>query len=127
MEPFAYPDDIEKVWRPLTDEETTLASGLIDQASSKLRALIPNIDSLIYTDELRQVLARAAVVNAVKRVLMNPEALRQISHTTGPYTDSKTLDTAISSGLVYIDSGDLVGLTVRRSAIRSFRVNSGLS
>jgi hypothetical protein len=126
MQNFAWVADIEKIWRPLTDAEKVMAEGLIEQASMKLRARIPNIDALILGNELRTELARAAVVNAVKRVLMNPEALRVMSTTTGPFSESKTIDTALSSGFVYIDSGDLAGLIFRKSTIRSFRVNAGL-
>lgn len=123
---FAEVYDIEKIWRPLTEDETSMAAGLLTQASMKLRARIPNIDTLIAASELRTELARASVVNAVKRVLMNPEALRVISTTTGPFSESKTIDTALSSGFVYIDEGDLTGLLFKKSSIRSFRVNAGL-
>ena len=86
MEPFATVDDIERVWRELSDAESAMAEGLLSEASMKLRAKIPNIDTLIAGNELRTELARMAVVNAVKRVLMNPEALRVYSTTTGPFS-----------------------------------------
>jgi hypothetical protein len=127
MHPFATVEDIERVWRELTPAEELMAEGLIAEASLKLRVAIPNIDALVDANHvLRSELAKAAVVNAVKRVLMNPEALRQYSVTTGPFSESKTIDNALSSGFIYIDKGDLVGLIFKKSAIRSFRVRAGL-
>lgn len=128
---FAAPDDIVAVFRPLTPVETTLATGLLAQASLKLRLaarkLGADIDTLML-DELTAAAVVATVVNAAKRVLMNPEALRQISTTTGPMTDSKTIDAAVSSGLLYLSDADLADVfpAQPKSLMRSFTVRAGM-
>jgi len=131
MDPFAYPEDIESVFRPLTDAEINLATGLIQQATMKLRlaARRRHIDlDLLWADPLTAEAITAALVNAAKRVLMNPEGIRQLSETTGPMTESRTIDAAISSGLLYLDNTDLADIfpATRPKSIRSFRVRSGL-
>lgn len=127
MDPFALPSDIEAVWRPLTAEEDAIAFGLIEQASMLLRARVAGIDARAAVDPVAKAVAQAAVVNAVKRVLLNPGAVRQRSQTSGPFSESATLDSSISTGAVYIDPNDLVGL-VSSTGVglpRTARVRSG--
>ncbi len=128
MFPFVDPSDIAAVFRPLTDAEIVLADGLINQAPNKLRrmALKRGVDIDAITDPLTEDAIRTAVVNSVKRVLMNPEAVRQLSTTDGPFTTSKTIDSSISSGLLYFDPSDLADFIPARPRARSFRVRAGL-
>jgi hypothetical protein len=127
MEPFATVDDVESVWRPLTDAEKVVADGLLVQASAKLRARVPNIDARVADSELVAALAKIAVVNAVKRVLQNPEATRQISETAGPFSRNVTVDTALSSGLLYISDDDLADLVGTGFALGTARLWPGLA
>ncbi|MDN4616413.1 Gp19/Gp15/Gp42 family protein [Leifsonia sp. F6_8S_P_1B] len=128
MAAFADPDDVAEVWQPLTPEQVLVAKALLEQASLKLRLAARrrgrDMDAMVTADDLTAQAARVAVVNAVKRVLMNPEALRQISETTGPFSTSKTIDSSLSSGELYIESADLADLLPGRSPVRSFRVRS---
>ena len=131
MEPLAQPSDIVAIWQPLTTAQAVLAPGLIAQASLKLRLLARrrgvDLDALML-DELTKAAVTNAVASAVKRVLMNPEAVRQMSITTGPMSESRTLDTAISSGLLYLDDDDLADIfpIVKRSRMRSFTIRPGM-
>lgn len=127
MAEIATKDNVIEAWGPLSVREEQVVDWLISEADTKLRLRVPTIDTVMEAGGLQAKLATIAVVNAVKRVLLNPEAVRQISTTTGPVTDSKTIDAAVSSGLLYISEEDLRGLLKkhRRSGIRSFRVRSG--
>lgn len=113
MTPFAEAEDVAAVWQPLTTEQESLAEALLEQASTKLRVLVPTIDAQIEADVsgLKRSLAKAAVVNGVKRVLSNPDGLLQ--ETIDDYTWRR--DSAVSSGALYIDAADLVGLRVKTS------------
>lgn len=129
--PFATSADIVAVWRPLKPEEEVIAPGLIDQASNKLRLAGRrkgvDIDALFASaDTVKRDAITAVVVNAVKRVLMNPEAVRQYSETTGPFTESKTIDSAVSAGILYLAPGDLSDIFPTRSPYTSFRLRAGL-
>ena len=132
IESFAEPRDIAAVWQPLDPAEEILAPALLRQASTKLRLEARrrnvDIDSLVFGDELIAEAAKDTVVNAAKRVLMNPEAARQMSVTTGPMTESKTMDTALSSGLLYLSDSDLADVfpPVPRRLMRSFTVRAGM-
>jgi hypothetical protein len=128
MTAFAVPDDIANVWQPLTADQESIAEALIDQASLKLRVAARrrgrDLDAMVASDPLIGEAAQTAVVNAVKRVLMNPKALRQYSETTGPFTESQTIDSSVSTGGLYIDPSDLADILPGRSGFRSFRVKT---
>lgn len=110
MAPFAEAVDVEEVWQSDETFPSEIADALLAQASAKLRVMVPTIDTLV-TDELKAELAKIAVVNAVRRVLRNPDGLLQ--ETIDDYTWRR--DSAVSSGALYIDAADLVGLRVKTS------------
>lgn len=122
---FATPEDVAAIYRPLTDEETTTAEGLIVYASTRLRVAVPGVDELIAGNPVKEALARFAVASAVKRVLQNPEALRSVGYAIDDYREDQTRDAAISAGGLYIDPADIVGL-VRRSSIGMIRLRPAL-
>lgn len=128
MEPFATPADVAAIYRVLSTEETALASGLLAAASLKLRIRVPRIDEMVAGSELLAEVAKLAVSMAVKRVLMNPDALRQYSETTGPFSESNTVDSAVSSGALYLSDADLEGLVPSSGGVvGSVRLRMGLA
>jgi hypothetical protein len=125
---FAVPGDVEDIYRPLTPEETALATGLLAAASLKLRVRVPDIDARIAGSELLAAIAKNAVASAAKRVLQNPDSWRQLSETTGPFSTSGTLDAAVSSGALYLAADDLVGLVSSGGPVfGSVRLRMGLA
>ncbi|WIA95805.1 Gp19/Gp15/Gp42 family protein [Curtobacterium sp. MCBA15_004] len=128
---FAESTDVSAVWGELTAGQEALVDAWLEQASNQVRLLArqrgADVDALVAADRLSAVLVRDAVVNAVKRVLMNPEGYRQLSRTKGPFTESGTIDTALSTGMIYIAEADIAGLfPVKRSRFGSFRMKAGL-
>ncbi len=128
MEPFATAADVAAIYRALDADETTLATGLLAAASVKLRVRVPDVDDKVAASPLLAEVAKFAVAAAVKRVLMNPDALRQFSETTGPFSESNTVDAAVSSGALYLSDGDLEGLVSSGGpVIGSVRLRMGLA
>jgi hypothetical protein len=126
MEPFAGEGDLVAVWRPLNPDEKASVNGLLAEASNKLRGDAPGIDSRAASDPLVAALAKSAVVNAVKRIFMNPEGY--LTETT---TDGYTyrFDSAISRGEVYISSTDLALVIPKTKSGRKFgtiRLKAGM-
>lgn len=125
MDPFAVAADIVAVWRPLTAEEITVADGLLAQASARLRVAVPTIDAQLEAEGetgLKHDLAKAAVVNAVKRVMQNPDGVLQFS--IDDYTERR--DSAVSTGALYLDKADLIGLVSRAGSWRMIQLGSAL-
>lgn len=89
MAAFATAPDVEARWRPLSAAETTVATTLLEDASTLLRALVPTIDQQITDGDIDENLVVAAVVQAVLPVLRNPDAMESesIDDWTGRYAD----------------------------------------
>lgn len=118
--------DVAAVFRPLSAAEETITPGLIAQALTKLRIRVPGVDDLAEGDELRDELARMAVVNAVKRVLINPSMMRQVAQTAGTFSQSGTYDGSAATGVIEIDDADLYGLLPSTTALPgTARIRSG--
>lgn len=106
-EPLAKPEDLEGIWRPLSATETTVAENLLRYASLMVRNRVPRLQEWIDDGAVHPDLVKLAVVLVVKRVMMNPEAARQRSLTAGPFTENITIDSALSSGALYVSDADL--------------------
>lgn len=132
--PFASPSDIEAVWGELSVEEEARVEAWLITASNNLRLIGRrrglNIDLYIACDELLETAAKDAVVEAVRRRLINPSGIRQRSTTTtdGPFSDTRmeTIDSAISAGSLYFTPEELSWLPAgKKTLLRSFTLRSG--
>lgn len=120
-----------RLMRDLTAAEAGAVPILIEEASARLDIRAPGLAARVAGgDETATTLAEAAVANAVKRVLQNPDGVKttQWSTTAGPYSgsESRTLDDSHASGALYFTAEDLVGLV--DSAVHlpmSARIRSG--
>lgn len=61
--------DVESRWRPLRDQEVTVAAQLLGDASASLRTQVQDLDVLAAADEDYADLVTATVAQAVVRVL----------------------------------------------------------
>lgn len=121
LNPFAEVHDVEAVWGELTVTEEAQVDAWLITASNNLRLIGlergVSVDSYIEGNELREQAAKDAVIESIRRRLMNPEGIRQRSRavTTGPTseTESETIDSAISAGGLYFNSDDLRWLPKR--------------
>jgi hypothetical protein len=92
MASFATVEDIEALWRPLGEDEVVGASVLLARVSALVRTRIPGIDARIGADPNLGVLATGVVVDAVLRVLRNPEGYT--SEQIGAYAYSRAAGAA---------------------------------
>lgn len=123
--PLADIDDVvEAFWRPLTDDEERVATYLIGRASSIVRDAVPDIDERIVDHRISAETVASVVVDMVLRVLKNPEALRQYTVSTDDSSESKTLDTSIASGELYLSRRQrnmLLGQNYSKSRVGTMR------
>jgi len=126
---YANAADLERAWRPLTQDEKNTADELLDYVSAILRSRVRRLDEWIADGTIDPALVRLATILPVKRVLMNPEAARQRSQTDGPFTRSITVDSAVSTGALYVSDADLaIFLPARRGAtVGTARLKAGLA
>lgn len=87
---FATPDDVEALWRPLTQVELAVAQARLTVASAVVRQRFRTIDQRVASGELSVDVVRGVVVDMVKRVLQAPDGVRSRSQTVGPFSESVT-------------------------------------
>jgi hypothetical protein len=69
------PSDIEARWRPLSDAETDIANTLIDDAITLIDVYRPSLAAAVASGVVPERIVIMTVVEAVKRVLANPDLL----------------------------------------------------
>jgi hypothetical protein len=114
---YAHLGDLAAAFRPLTEAELGVAGSLLTEASVKLRSRVPGLDAMVAADADRGLLAKAAVVNAVKRVLLNPSGMKQRSESAGVFSASGSFDDSGASGSIEFTDADLYGLVATSVAI----------
>ena len=129
MPPFADVADVEGIWRTLTDEESQLAAAWLLEASQQIRDEVPDVDGLdvderITAGSLSPDTVRSVAARMVRRVLMNPEGIRQRSHTLDDFQETVTIDSALSSSEMHITPREMNRLTGLRGRRRAFEIDT---
>jgi len=97
----------------------TQIQTLVDKAEARLLAAVPSIHRRIAAGTLSVALVEGVVEDMVLRVIKNPRALRQM----GVDDFQATIDTAVSSGALYVTTGELALLAPPpRGAVGSVRI-----
>lgn len=114
MEIIVTPEEVAAIWRPLTPAESDVVDGLARYAWLVLSHEVPGLSSRVEADPDLADLVRIELALAIKRVLVNPDFTRQVSTTVDDSTVSRTIDQAVSSGLLYFPDSSLDRLRPRR-------------
>ena len=119
MEPFATIDDMAKLWRPMTPEETERAEGLLPVVSNRLRLeaqrVGKDIDQMIEESEAYKDVVKSVTVDVVARTLMTPtdkEPMTQFSQSALGYSVQGTF--LNPGGGIFIKRDELKALGLRR-------------
>lgn len=119
MQPFATIDDIEKLWRPLKQDETTRAESLLEVVSDSLRVeadkVGKNIDAMIVNSASYANVVRSVTVDVVARTLMTSteqEPMTQTAESALGYTWSGSY--LVPGGGLFIKNSELSRLGLKR-------------
>lgn len=104
--PFADPADVQAVWRPLSDDETVVAAGLL-AAASQLIVEIPAVAVRILAGTVADATLRYVCAQMVLRVMLNPERLKQYTVTVDDSTQSGVYTDAVVSGELMISPPEM--------------------
>lgn len=98
MTAFAAPEDVADLWRPLSVAEAVATGALLDRVSALIRLRRPTIDARLAAEPNLALVARGVAVDAVLRVLRNPDGLtfEQI----GAYAYRRA--DAVADGVLYV-------------------------
>jgi hypothetical protein len=127
---FADYTDVQGIWRTLTDDEIITVSARIAEASQMIRDEVPlvngmDVDERITAGTLNIATVKNVVVSMVERVVVPARFVRQESSTVDDGSESRTIDSSVSSGEMFISSNELRRLMGRRVVGRqvAFMVN----
>lgn|SRR6478609_8678579 len=130
MLPFADYTDVQGIWRTLTDQEIITVTARIAEASQMIRDEVPlvngmDVDERILSGSLNAATVRNVVVSMVERVVVPARFVRQESSTVDDGSESRTIDSSVSSGEMFISPNELRRLMGRRVVGRqvAFMVN----
>jgi hypothetical protein len=118
MDPFATIEDIELLWRPLSDSETTRAGAMLPVVSDTLRQAAKdkglNLDDMIEAGDVFINVVKSVVVDVIRRYLTQSDAqpITQMSQSAGGYSESATYLTPSYGILVY--DNELARIGIRR-------------
>lgn len=112
------PGDVAAGWRPLTAAEDDVAVALIAESLVLLTALVPGL-ALLSED-----LVKLVVVKMVRRVMKNPDGYRIRDMSIDDYSEGGTVDSALSTGELYVSSEELGWLGIR-TAGKAFEIKLG--
>lgn len=119
---YATVEDISKMWRPLSQQETERATELLPIVSARLRSEAKNVgknlDAMIANDEDLVYVAKQVTVDVVARALMtstNSEPMTQFSQSAMGYTVSGTY--LVAGGGLFIKKSELASLGLKRQRV----------
>ena len=119
MSSYASLEDVTRLWRPLSTEETERAKDLLETISASLRIeakkVGKDLDDMIDDDEDLEEVARSVTVDVVARTLMtstDTEPMTQYTESALGYSRSGTF--LVPGGGLFIKRSELARLGLRR-------------
>lgn len=119
MGTFATIDDVEKLWRLLSGDETERAKELLEVVSDSLRyeaeKVGKNLDEMVERNSHLKTVAKSVTVDVVARTLMtstDSEPMTQRSESALGYSVSGTF--LVPGGGLFIKNSELARLGLRR-------------
>lgn len=111
MASWTAPTDVTGAWiGEGVPTDTALIQTWIDKAEREIRRTVPDIQTRIDAEEAETPTrtdlletAKDVTVAMVTRVFRNPEGIRQVNETTGPFTSSRMYGGDVPGGLGITD------------------------
>lgn len=128
MKEFATVEDVEKIWRTLTDTERTRAIELLPVISDNLRfeayKVNKDLDKMVEISEVYQNVVKSVTVDILGRMLLadtTSEPMSQMTQSALGYSVTGTY--LIPGGGLFIKKSELARLGLRRQRIGAIKLN----
>lgn len=115
----------DRLLRSLTVAEDTAAAAFLDDIEAQILSRFPTI--LESTDPVRLRILVAVEAAAVVRVLRNPEGLRQWQESIDDHSRSGTVDSAGSTGALYLTDAEWASLRPAGTQSDAFTITPSYS
>jgi Phage protein Gp19/Gp15/Gp42 len=106
MAAYATPDHVADQWRPLTDQEVYAATVLLNRVSALIRLGSPGLDARLVTDPDLALVVSGIAVDAVLRVLRNPDG--KVQEAIDDYSYRRA--DAVADGVLYVTDREFAQL-----------------
>ncbi|MCM1172080.1 MAG: phage Gp19/Gp15/Gp42 family protein [Clostridium sp.] len=130
MDNFAAVEDMEALWRPLSNDEVKRANALLPVVSDSLRYEAQkagkDLDVMVQSNQALANVAKSVTVDVVARCLMtstNAEPMTQMSQAALGYSVSGTY--LVPGGGLFIKKSELARLGLRRQKIGVIDLDKG--
>lgn len=119
-------DDLEALWRPLSDQAERIRVQLrLDRAWRRLLTEVPSLEARITSGEVDQQTAADVVIDASLRVLQNPEGLASFDRALDDYKTGGTYSDRSQSTDLFFTSAELRSLSPRDYGQAAFTIRPG--
>jgi hypothetical protein len=121
--PYASLDDVTDLFGPLSQDQQLTTVRLLEFAGAIVRQQVPRVDARLLDGTMEPDALAAVVTAMVVRVLRNPDGRRQGSRSIDDFSESWTIDAALSTGALYMSDAErssLLPVGVART-VRSVR------
>lgn len=113
------PADIEGRWRPLTTAETATIPGKSEDAWTRIVATVPALEEHLAAELVSEATVKSVMVSMIVRVLKNPDSVRTHQESIDDSSESRTLDSAVSTGELYVTDYE-IGLLTPATGVPSY-------
>lgn len=113
-----------RLGRVLTDLEQEQVTAWLEDLDALVRARIPDLDDQLALGTIDVRVLKLVFAQAVRRLLLNPEGLRQYTESIDDYSITKTVDSAVSSSALYL-SDDEWAMLLPATADGAFTIRAG--
>lgn len=103
MAVYAQISDVEAQWRPLQGGETTAATALLERVSALMRLHVADLDAQVAAKPDLALVASGVAVDAVLRVLRNPDG--KVSEQIDDYSYRRS--DAVADGSLYLTDSEV--------------------
>ena len=117
------PEIQARIGRALTDLEAAQVQAWIEDLDAMISLRAPDLADRVAQDQPSVAVVRMVYAQAIRRVLLNPEGLRQYTESIDDYSVTKTVDSAMSSSALYL-TDDEWGLLSPASTGDAFTIRS---
>lgn len=115
--PLVSTDDVQvRLGRALTDSEAAQVAAWLDDLDAQAESRVPGFHGLVAAGSISAGVVRGVFAQAIRRVLLNPEGLRQRSRTIDDYTEADTYDSSVSGSFLYLTDDEWVQIAPASSS-----------
>lgn len=95
-----------RLGRVLTDLEQAQVTAWLEDLNALVRARVPDLDDQLESGEMDRAVLKLVFTQAIRRLLLNPEGLRQYTESIDDYSVTKTVDSSVSSSALYLSDDE---------------------